>query len=462
MPFFIDLYYELAFSLNQLKNVLHILIVALVSQIAWNQESKNVQLLDVYNDTTIFLGVEDHRYSDVWAFRSNGDNYVAVGTTEGTEVLLVRDNQLTKVAEQPGAFSGYTVVHRDMKTYQNYLYSVCDEGTSTLQVFDTQYLPDSLPKVYDSNSFFTICHNIFIDENKAKLYACGPNDLGMKVFDISSPINPILLHDFNNVNYVHDAFVSNDTAFLNCGAEGLHVYDFSGSMPIQLGVLDFYANQGYNHSGWMSPSRAYYSFIDEDQGTKVKLCELSDLATIQIDELFAPTEYQDYTPHNVVLLDKTAFVSYYNLGFRIFDISKKPIKEIGFYDTFHQETSYTQNGAWGVTLIEEENQVIIADRQNGIFLFSVPIDILESEREGTIVTSNPFIDEDSRILPKEYFGEDGIKFSVFALDGSRVYFQESLNNWMNIPLTLSAGAYSFGIYDSDGELLESGKFVKAN
>ncbi|OIQ37766.1 MAG: hypothetical protein BM555_00070 [Crocinitomix sp. MedPE-SWsnd] len=445
-----------------MKNVFHILIVAFVSQFAWNQESKNVELLDVWNDTSIFLGVEDHRYSDLWAFESNGQDYVAVGTTEGTVVLLVQDEKLIKVAEQAGAFGGYTVVHRDMKTYENYLYSVCDEGTSTLQIFDTQYLPDSLPKVYDSNAFFTICHNIFIDEDKAKLYACGANDLGMKVLDISAPANPTLIHDFNNVNYVHDAYVSNDTAFLNCGAEGLHVYDFSGSMPIQLGVLDFYANQGYNHSGWMSPSREYYSFIDEDIGTKVKLCEISDLATIQIDELFAPSEYENYTPHNVILLDNTAFVSYYNLGFRMFDISQKPIKEIGFYDTFHQETSYTQNGAWGVSLIEDQNQVLIADRQNGIFLFSVPIDILESDVDATVVTSNPFIDADSRILPKEYFDETGLKFSVFALDGSRVYFQESLINWMNIPLTLSAGAYSFGIYNSDGELLESGKFVKAN
>jgi choice-of-anchor B domain-containing protein len=369
---------------------------------------------------------------------------------------------LTQVAKETGAFGGYTVVHRDMKTYQNYLYSVCDEGTSTLQIFDTKYLPDSLHKVYDSNALFTICHNIFIDTIAAKMYACGANNLGMKVLGLSDPENPTLLTDFNNVAYVHDAFVANDTAFLNCGADGLHVYDFSGGTPVQIGLIDFYFNQGYNHSGWMSPSKELYAFIDESEGTKIKLCELGDYGLIQINELFAADEYSDHIPHNVVLLNKTAFVSYYNLGLRIYDVSQKPIKEIAHYDTFTDETNYKQNGAWGVVLIEDRNQVLIADRQNGIFLFSVPIDILESDQLGTVVTSNPFIDENSMILPKDYFQEDGLQFSVFALDGSRVYFQEALINWIEIPLSLSAGAYSFGIYDADGELLESGKFVKAN
>ena len=445
-----------------MKYVLLILFVASGFKVAWNQDAKNVQLLDVWNDTTIFLGVEDHRYSDLWSFKSKGENYVAVGTTDGIDVLAIQNDQLVHLAREEGAFQGYTVVHRDLKTYKNYLFAVCDEGTSSLQIFDTSYLPDSLHKVYDSNAFFTICHNIYIDTLTAKLFACGPNGVGMKVIDISNPENPSLIMDFNNVAYVHDAYVSNDTAFLNCGADGLHVYDFSATMPIQLGLIDFYANQGYNHSGWMSPSKKEYCFIDEDVGTKIKLCELNDYALIQIDELFAPSEYLDYTPHNIILLNKTAFVSYYNLGLRIYDISQRPVKEIGHYDTFEQETNYTQNGAWGVSIIQDKNQVLIADRQNGIFLFSVPIDILESENNGTVITSNPFIDEHSMILPKDYFEEDELTFSIFGLDGSRVYFQESLINWIEIPLTLSAGAYSFAVYDSNGELLESGKFVKAN
>ena len=434
----------------------------MINSFLWGQDQKNVVLQDVWNDTTITLGVEDARFSDVWGFYQNGNRYCALGSTEGVEIFSVTADKLSWICQRRGAFEGFTVVHRDMKTYDDYLYVVGDEGTATLQIFDLSYLPDSISKVYDSNALFGICHNIFIDSSTAKLYACGPNNLGMKVIDITNPVAPMLLVDFNIVAYVHDCYVKNDTAFLNCGQDGLHIYDFSGTIPIQLGVLDFYANQGYNHSGWMSASGDHYAFIDETKGTKVKLCELNDLASIQIDELFGTDEFQDYTAHNVFVLENLAFVAYYNEGLRIYDISKKPIKEIAHFDTFEDETLYTQNGAWGVYVFEDENQILIADRQNGLHLFSFPIDLFESGNTGTYISSTPFIDASSKLLPRDNFEMDNLKFSISALDGSIVYLQENYKNWVDIPLSLRAGAYMYGIYTSDGDLLESGKFVKAN
>lgn len=461
LTIFKSVFYRPLIDLFNMKYVFSFLIVVLGGNL-FSQDKFNVLLLDEWNDTNISIAVEEARYSDLWSFKTNGDNYIAVGSSEGVEILQVKDKKLERVARSEGAFQGYTVVHRDYKTYQNYLFAVCDEGPSTLQIYDTQYLPDSLHKVYDSNAFFTICHNIFIDTLTAKLYCCGPNNTGMKIVDISNPEVPVLDTDFNNVTYVHDCYVSNDTAFLNCGNQGLHVYDFSGTTPIQIGLIDFYANQGYNHSGWMSPDKTKYSFIDESLGTKIKLCDLSNYSALQIDELYAPQAYADYTPHNVILLNKTAFVSYYNLGLRVYDISSAPIKEIAAYDTFEQETNYTLNGAWGVSIIEEENQIIICDRQNGIFLFEFPIDLLENGLEEGSIVSHPFIDENSRIIAGDYFNEEGLKFSIYTLSGQRIYYQESIRNWMNIPLTLSSGTYLYAIYDSENELLESGKFVKGN
>jgi choice-of-anchor B domain-containing protein len=461
LTIFKSVFYRPLTDLFKMKYVFCFLIVVSAGRI-FSQDKFNVLLLDVWNDTTISIAVEEARYSDLWSFKANGDDYIAVGSSEGLEVLQVKNKKLNRVIRAAGAFQGYTVVHRDYKTYQNYLYAVCDEGASTLQIYDTQYLPDSLPKVYDSNAFFTICHNIFIDTLTAKLYCCGPNNTGMKIVDITNPEMPVLDFDFNNVTYVHDCYVSNDTAFLNCGTQGLHVYDFSGTVPIQIGLIDFYADQGYNHSGWMSPDKTKYSFIDESLGTKVKLCYLENYSMLQVDELYAPQQYGDYTPHNVILLNKTAFVAYYNLGLRIYDISSAPIKEIAAYDTFEPETNYTLNGAWGIALIEAENMVLICDRQNGIFLFEFPIDLLENGAEEGSVVSHPFIDENSRIIARDYFNQEGLKFSIYTASGQGVFNQESIRNWMNIPLSLSVGTYLYAIYDSKNDLLESGKFVKAN
>lgn len=430
--------------------------------ISFSQETRNVVLQDHWLDTNIILGVEDHRLSDVWGFDYNGQNYAVVGTNEGIELFMVTTNSMEFVDKASGAFSGVTVVHRDMKTYRNYLYAVCDEGTSTLQIFDLSFLPDSLHKVYDSNAFFDVCHNIYIDTAKAKLYAAGPNNAGMKVLDLSTPDNPTLLNDFTNVTYVHDCFVVNDTAFLNCGIDGLQVYDFSSPTPIQIGVLDFYTDQGYNHSGWLSPDRSKYCFIDETEGTKIKLCEIGELANIKVDALYGTQDFQDYMPHNIQMTNNLAFIAYYNEGFRIFDLSKSPVEQIAFYDTFEEETAYKLNGAWGVHIFPESDQILISDRQTGLYLFSFPIQLFDHGISGTTITNTPFIDENSYLIPRADFAEDNLTFSIASLNGTIVYNQESYLNWMNIPLQLAPGGYVFGIYDSNGDMLQSGKFIKAN
>ena len=426
------------------------------------QDQKNVNLLDNWTDTTIEKGLGAAVFNDVWGFNFEGSNYCAFGSSIGTHVFKVGQSKLELIDFEPGKYQNRYVEHRDFKVYQNYLYAVCDEGESSLQIFDLAYLPDSISKVYDSDAFFSVCHNIFIDTLNAKLYACGPNNIGMQVLDIANPTEPVLDYFFTELSYVHDCYVRDDTAYLNAGFSGLYVYNFAGGTPVELGILDFYPNQGYNHSGWLSPDGSKYAFIDETEGTKVKLCETDELSLISISETFATSDYQDYVPHNVILLDNLAFISYYNEGLRIFDISHAPIEEIGVYDTFLEDTKYKLNGAWGVYVFEEENQILVADRQSGLFLFSFPIQVLNASNKGTFVTNSPFIDENSLLIPRDYLRSDDVTFTIAAADGRIVYEQANFLNYVNIPLTLSTGTYVFAIYNEFGDFVEGGKFVKAN
>ncbi len=425
-------------------------------------QQQNVILLDNWHDTTILKGPEDARYSDVWAFENKSEKYCVIGSTIGHHIFKIANKSLALVDYKPGKFQSFQVIHRDYKTYKNYLYAVCDEGQSSLQVYDFSALPDSISLVYEDSLTFQSCHNIFIDTATAKLYACGPNDQGMKIFSLEDPESPTLIYDFNAVNYVHDCFVRNDTAYLNCGFDGLQVYYFGGPVPIQLGLIDFYPEQGYNHSGWLSPSGESYVFIDETEGTKIKYCNVNDLAQIHINEQFKTDNYINSVPHNVFLLDNLAFISYYNEGLRIYDTGNKPIKEIAYYDTFQDDTNYKLNGAWGVFVIESDDLILISDRQNGLFLFEFPVRILNGGQQGTFVTQTPFIDENSILLTQEHFLTENLTFSIATIAGEKIYSQESYNNWVNIPLDISAGVYVYSIFDMDKQLVESGKFVKAN
>ena len=115
----------------------------------------------------------------------------------------------------------------DYHDFAGYLYIVCDEGnSSTLQIVDISNLPNSINTVYDSNTLLTTCHNIYIDTSTAKLYACAANS-AMDVYTLNTPTEPILIYSYNEVGHVHDAFVRNDSAYLNCGNEGFKIFDFS-------------------------------------------------------------------------------------------------------------------------------------------------------------------------------------------------------------------------------------------
>ncbi len=450
----------LLFKTNALK-LLSLILLFISSGLIYAQNQKNIVLLDNWTDTTIEKGLGDAVFNDVWGFTYGQNNYCALGSSIGTHIFQVNDDGLSYIDFKAGKYQNRYVEHRDFKIYKNYLYGVCDEGESSLQIFDLSYLPDSAHKVYDSNEFFQICHNIFIDTMNAKLYACGSNNLGMKVLDISNPIDPVLDYEFNELAYVHDCYVRNDTAFLNAGFDGLYVYNFSTPIPSELGILDFYPNQGFNHSGWLSPSGGKYAFIDETQGTKVKICEFDDLSTISISETFGTVDFQDFVPHNIILLDHLAFVSYYNEGLRIFDLTSAPHKEIGVYNTFNRDTDYKLKGAWGVFVIEENNQVLISDRQNGLFLFSFPIDVLNVERKGTYISSMPFLDQNSVLMPRDDLRSDGLTFTIASVNGKIIYEQANYLNYVSLPLEIAAGCYVYVIYDEFGDYLESGSFVKA-
>jgi len=426
------------------------------------QYQKNVELLDRWTDSSFTAGPEDIRFNDVFGFTHNNIHYAIIGSSVGTHILKIENNQLIFVDFVPGKYQSIIAEHRDYAVYQNYIYAVCDEGNSSLQILDFSYLPDSVSVVYDDDVFFQISHTIFIDTAQAKLYACGADNSGMKILDISNPLNPTLFYDFTSVSYVHDCRVINDTAFLNCGYDGLQIYYFGGGIPIQMGVLDFYADQGYNHSGSISRSRNQYAFTDETEGTKIKLCYLNNLADIKIDEVFATPNFADNVPHDVVLLEHIAICSYYKEGLRIFDVEHKPIREIAAYDTYAPDSDFKMNGAWGVFVFENDNLILISDRQGGLFLFYFPIDLFESKVENTYVTNCPFIDENSILITRNNFEEDNLYFTISNTNGQLVYEQEDYKNWVNIPLTLAAGTYIYAIFDQDKELLEKGKFVKAN
>ncbi len=376
----------------------------------------NVSLLFQWNDTTLpSSSFHNNRYNEIWGFAINGREYAVIGSTMGTHIFDVTvPNSIDAVAFIPGAAQGTGIVHRDYKSYQNYLYMVCDEGASTLQIADIGYLPDSAPLVYNSAALFQRSHNIYIDTATAKMYVCGGSNQ-LEVYSLADPENPVRqlrcptdIFWWSTVGNVHDAYSRNDTVYCNAENRGLFIVDFSNiANPQLIGSLTSYPQQGYNHSGWLNETGTIYALADETFGMDIKILNVSDLSNITVLDTIGSDVHPLSMPHNLIIKDNFLFVSYYKDGLYIFNISDPANPFVsGYYDTStepHVPSNY--RGAWGVNPLLPSGIVLISDMQNGLFVFDVSDAVIQSvkeKREGYSTISifpNPFSENITVSLP---------------------------------------------------------------
>ncbi len=358
--------------------MIRILLALTISSITYLQcySQQTATLLYNWQDTSLVGSwMYDNTYNECWGVYINEREIAIIGSTDGTHFFDITDPlNSSQIAFVQGAYTGGGVIHRDYHDYQGYLYAVCDEGSSsTLQIIDITDLPNSINVVYDSNVLFNKAHNIYIDTATAKLYACASNS-AMDVYSLNSPTNPTLIYSYNSVGHVHDAFVRNDTAFLNCGNDGLRVLDFStvnnqGDSPVQLGALTSYPDAGYNHSGWLNDKGDIYIMQDENHGYDVKILDVSDLSNISVLSTFNSGMNPNSMAHNGIIKGSYAYIPYYHDGLRIFDISdpNNPI-QIWEYDTYSPTSYASYKGAWGVYPNLPSGNIIVSDMQTGLYI----------------------------------------------------------------------------------------------
>jgi len=429
------------------------------------QNAFQVLRKDVWHDASITQNIAGNYYSDVHGFSYNGRQYDALCTTDGRVILeITSDDQLVYRGQVPGKIISNQIVNRDAFFYNGYVYAICDQGLSSLQIIDLHYLPDSLHVVYDSDSLVQRAHSVFIDSASAKMYICGPNsnltgEEALSVYDVTNPVQPQLLAHFNLVQYVHDCFVRNDTAWLNCGPSGMMVVNFANPLfPLILGDLSNYPFSGYNHSGWLSEDGKHYVFTDETPGRPVKYCDVSDLSDIQILSNFKSFGNSASTAHNPVLMGNYVYLSYYYDGLQIFDVSNPNLPVLsGWYDTYFDE-EYDFSGAWGIHVFPGGKKILISDQRNGLFLleFFPPPRIETIAEHG--VYPNPAHESAWFYVnnPRSFYFD----VYVYNLEGKRVAQTEILGNSLVELQTWqwSSGTYFYEIIGKNVTLNYRGKF----
>ncbi len=430
------------------------------------QSFQNISLLDHWHQDSLISNSSKVRYSDCFGFVQNGKEYAVIGSTEGTHVFFIDDqDKFIPKGFVKGRYSSTFVQHREYAVFKNYLYAVCDEGVSSLQIIDLQYLPDSITLAKEDSLQFGRVHNIFIDSVQEKFYSCIHRstvntqviDAPMKIFSLADPLNLTELWSGpNDVNEVHDIYVRNGTAILNCGYDGLRVYNFTNtSSPDYLDSKSIYTDQGYNHQGWLTPDGKTYLFADETNGKRVKKCSFNG-SVVTIQNYFGTNYQNGSVPHNIKATNDFAFVAYYNEGIRIFDLRYPVPLEIAHYDTYPEENAYKMNGNWGIFADLPSKRLLVSDIQHGLFL-------LHFDREN-MLKSFP-IDKELSLFPNPVSNQESLfmtiplgiiktEWQIFDVSGKQVSAGSSENfNYSEILLPFSAGTYQIkvNLYDDSGE-----------
>lgn len=424
------------------------------------QDARNLDMLDHWYAPGLQPDGTTPFYSEVWGFVQNGIEYAVIGSQNGTHIVEISaQGTCTERAFIQGAAHGAGITNRDFMDHAGYLYSICDQGFSTLQIIDLHQLPAAAPVVYDSDTLFARAHTVWIDHPMHKMYIGGPSGYAMKVFDVTNPVNPVLQYTHTQQGYIHDMYVRNDTAFLNAAYEGLQVYHFGNmAMPTYYGGMTGYPDAGYNHSGKLSADGKWYVFADETPGKKVKLYYVNDLTDLQQTAfMFSGMGDANTTAHDPIFWNDYVFVAYYFDGLVVFDVhDKQRPQKIAWFDSY-AGPNLTFNGVWGVYVLPS-GKVLISDRQNGLYVlkFNAPPRVNTTAEHG--VYPNPLAGEG-------YFYFNNTRdldydFRVYDMQGRVVYTQAVQTNFVKLSSRdFAPGVYTYRFTGQGNDTDVSGKFV---
>jgi choice-of-anchor B domain-containing protein len=412
--------------------------------LVFSQTSENIMLLSSWSDETIPARKPSARYNEVWGFVQDGREYGVIGSTMGTHIIDVTDpTNIYEVDFVEGAFQRNWVTHRDFKDYNGYLYGVCDQGktTSTLQVMDLSYLPDSVHVVYDTSEFFFNSHNIFIDTAKAKLYACLGDKIG--ILSLEDPEKPTLIAEYGPLEAIHDLYVRNDTGYLHMGEAGFKIVNLEDPDNVLLyDEITYPREAAYNHSGWLSEDGSTYVYCEETIGRTVKVCELDNKTNATVVSEFYAGEKEHTLAHNVVLMNGVAYVSYYLEGLQIFDITDRKVpRRVAYYDPDAESEGIGFGGVWGVYPFLPSGNVLISDRGNGLLVLDAS--------PAFVSVDAPILNRDVEIFPNPFMSNINVGFTVGKNQNATISLHDI--NGRKVVELMNTFLYS-GEYEKDFDL----------
>ena len=308
--------------------------------------------------------------SDVWGYvDGNGDEWAIVGVYDG--VSLVDISNPANPVERffiPGAQSTW----RDMKTWDEYAY-VTNETANGLLIIDLSNLPTSINFKDTTLAGMNTAHNIYIDSSGyAYVVGADIDNGGITILDLNQdPWNPSKVGAYT-LEYVHDIYVRNDTAYLSeIYAGELKLVDVSNKAnPVVLGSA--VTPDQFAHNAWISDDARYCFVTEEVNNAYITAWDISNPSNIiETDRIRSSLSNGTAVPHNTHYLNGFLITSYYADGMHIVDANRPTnLVEVGYYDT-NTQTGGGTFGMWGAYPWLPSGLVLGTDMGTGFYVFDV-------------------------------------------------------------------------------------------
>ena len=347
--------------------------------------------------------------SALWGFadRNDGREYAVFGLSKGTAVVDVTDPSQPAVV---GSVAGLTSPWRELKVYQffnpaqkrynAYAYVVSEAPGSALQILDLTDLPRSV-KLAATSTVIQRAHTVYLanvnystGESNAPglspiLYVEGSNVAGLLAFDISDPVNPVLLGSYFN-SYAHDIWAGvlrgerarvcpsgSDPCeiVVNWAGDAIRILDFSiKGNPMLISRL-IYPGLAYAHSGWISRDGNFLFSMDESderatgENTSVRVIDVSDWSNPRV-----ATSWVGATKtieHNGYTIGDKYYFSNYEGGLTVLDVAnpRQPAL-LASFDTYPATDTAAFHGAWAVYPFLPSGNILVSniDGAGGLFV----------------------------------------------------------------------------------------------
>ncbi len=399
--------------------ILQILFFIILLQTLPAQENTNIELVAQVN-----FGSE--RSNDIWGYVSpDGTEYAVIGCADHTRIFDLTDP--SSPVEVAAIQVGNNVIHRDIKSWDEYIYVTCDQWREGLMIIDMTEAPDNITHKFwnpiISTDPLSNCHNLYIDENGvcylAGCFSEAPG--GIIMLDIKTdPLNPSILGKISE-RYAHDVMAKDNIVYSSEISKGiLSIYDVTDKQNyVNLGMIE--TSSSATHNAWVSDDGQFLFTADETSYANIDSYDISDPGNIKRLDTFHPEEtaHLGPIPHNTHYKDGYLITSWYTDGVIITDVLHPDnMIQVGSYDTF-LENDIGFSGCWGVYPWLPSGHIIASDINTGLYVLK-PNYIRASYLEGTITDA-----------------DNGMK-----INGATI---EIIDGPMNSELSSSTGEYKTGI-----------------